>query len=113
MSGLASVETRPSSENDQHRGVGGLRPWQTWLLALIGPGLTVLVLLLLRDSLGGYPSLMVFAIPIMLSAFVGGVRPGILATVTSCLLAQYFILEPLGSLAVASIAGRWQVGWAC
>src|SRR5512138_187417 len=45
------------------------------------------------------PVLILFIIPISLCAFVGGVGPGSIATVISVLLAEYFLLPPLYTLA--------------
>ena len=41
------------------------------------------------------PTMIVFAIPIILSAYWGGLGPGLLATVISTLGAAYYLLPPL------------------
>ncbi len=52
------------------------------------------------------PAVIVFTIPIFLSAFWGGLWPGLLATAVSILAANYFLLPPIGSFAVASNSDR-------
>src|ERR1700684_4321802 len=44
--------------------------------------------------LGPTPMLVIFIVPIVLSAYVGGLRPGLLATALSCGLSAYFLLPP-------------------
>jgi two-component system cell cycle sensor histidine kinase/response regulator CckA len=48
------------------------------------------------------PALILFSIPIVVSAYMGGPGPGITATLTSVLLAAYWLLSPLHSFRVAS-----------
>ena len=50
------------------------------------------------------PVLIIFTIPIILSAYWGGIGPGLLATAVSFLGASYYLLPPIGSFAVASNA---------
>ena len=49
------------------------------------------------------PTLIVFTVPILLSAYWGGLGPGLLATLLSVLGADYFLLEPLYSFRIFSI----------
>ncbi|HEY9762466.1 MAG TPA: PAS domain S-box protein [Trichocoleus sp.] len=69
------------------------------------PAVTTVVSLLVRLSLipvwGLAGPFLLFAPAIMLSAWVGGLRPGLVATGLSCLLADYFLLVPLYSLKIA------------
>src|SRR3954464_4696028 len=86
---------------------GGSRWWAN----LVAVGITSATLgfrLYLGDVLGDYPSLIVFAIPIGLSAYLGGLVPGLLATLLSFLGASYYLLPPLHSLAIADASSRWQ-----
>ena len=50
------------------------------------------------------PVLIIFIVPIILSAYWGGIGPGLLATATSFLSASYYLLPPIHSFAVASNA---------
>jgi PAS domain S-box-containing protein len=60
------------------------------------------------EALGGNPALVIFTMPIMLSAYVGGLRAGLVATVASYLASCYYLLPPLHSFAVDSPFERWQ-----
>jgi PAS domain S-box-containing protein len=62
----------------------------------------------LRGELGGQPTLVIFTIPIMASAYLGGLRGGLISTALSFLLASYYVLPPVNSFAVASNVQRWQ-----
>jgi two-component system, LuxR family, sensor kinase FixL len=50
------------------------------------------------------PVLIIFTMPIILSAYWGGIGPGLLATAVSFFSASYYLLPPVGSFAVASNA---------
>ena len=50
---------------------------------------------------GRAPVLMIFLVPIILSAYAGGLGPGLTATVLAALFANYFILPPTHSFHVA------------
>jgi PAS domain S-box-containing protein len=87
---------------------GRLKPWQAYGVAIVATAATVGVRLVLHAVLEERPTLVIFTLPIMLSAYLGGWRAGLLATALSCLAASYFLLPPLNSLRVASEADRWQ-----
>jgi K+-sensing histidine kinase KdpD len=81
--------------------------WAAYPLAV---GLT-LVTLCARLWIGGGlegPVLILFTIPIITSAFLGGVGPGMLATLTAFLVASYYLLPPLNNFGVANSTDRWQ-----
>ncbi len=70
--------------------------------------LAVVLAFLVRDGLtrlagGGLPTYITFYPAVMIVALLGGLGPGLLATAASALGADYFILPPTGSLAVASL----------
>jgi two-component system sensor kinase FixL len=52
------------------------------------------------------PAVIIFALPIFLSAYWGGLWPGLLATLVSVLGANYYLLAPINSFAVASNPDR-------
>jgi PAS domain S-box-containing protein len=58
----------------------------------------------LRVGLGGWlgdrPLLLLFVLPIFLSAYVGGLGPGLVATALAALGTSYFLIPPLHSLAM-------------
>ncbi len=83
---------------------------QTSLRYLLAVGLTLLTLLA-RVTLGkGFenPTMVVFTVPIILSAYWGGLGPGLLATLLSALGAAYFLLPPIYSFSVLSPTQRAQ-----
>ena len=87
----------------------GLQVWQAHAVAVIATAFTLGVRLAMDGPLGGHPTMVVFTVPIMFSAYLGGWGPGLLATVLSCLAACYFLLPPIHSFAVDSTAERWQL----
>ena len=86
------------------------RPW----FGLLFAGFSVSLILALRLALGSVveaePMLVLFAVPIMMSAALGGLVSGLTATGLSYLGATYFLLPPLYSFAIASKSQLWQQG---
>ena len=81
-----------------------------WAMYLLAAGLTLLMLLV-RVIIGRHfesPTLILFTIPIILSAYWGGLGPGLLATLISVLGAAYFLLAPLYNFNVLSTTNRVQ-----
>ena len=92
-------------------GSGRMVTWRVVLFALAATWATLGLRFALDGPLGGQPMLVIFMLPIMLSAYVGGLRGGLLATAFSYLISSYFLLPPLHSFAVASGPQRWQQGF--
>jgi two-component system sensor histidine kinase KdpD len=70
---------------------------------------TVAVALLLRQALVQYldaelPAFLFFYPSVMVVSLLGGLGPGLLATVFASLLADYWIFKPIGHFAIASPA---------
>jgi two-component system, cell cycle sensor histidine kinase and response regulator CckA len=78
-------------------------------VAVSATTLTLLLRVALDGPLEGRPTLVLFTLPIVLSAYVGGLRAGLMATAVSHLAASYFLLPPLHSFQVASGPERWQL----
>jgi PAS domain S-box-containing protein len=78
------------------------------MVALAAVGLTLLVRLAL-GSTKDEPLLELFLLPIILSAYVGGLGPGLLATAVAALLTNYLLLAPTRTLAIA--AGFDSAAW--
>jgi PAS domain S-box-containing protein len=85
-----------------------LKPWQADVFAVTVTAGTLWFRLAMDAPLGGRPTLVMFTLPIMLSAYVGGLRSGLLATALSYFGASYFLLPPIHSFAIASGVERWQ-----
>jgi PAS domain S-box-containing protein len=83
--------------------------WQACAIAALATVATLGVRLALQPQLGAEPALVIFMVPIMLGAYLGGLPAGIVATVLSFLLASYFLLEPLHTFRVAAAEQRWNV----
>jgi len=63
---------------------------------------------LLADSFGEQSLLILFTLPIVLSAVLGGIGPGLLATALAALGTPYWALPPLNSMAINSPADVFQ-----
>jgi PAS domain S-box-containing protein len=85
-----------------------LTPWEGAALAAALTAVTMSVRLALDGPLGGRPTLVMFTMPIMLSAYAGGLRGGLVATALSFFGASYFLLPPVHSFGVASSVERFQ-----
>lgn len=85
----------------------GIAPGQLprWLVYLFALAITV-AMLFVRERIalefGERPLLMLFMLPITLSALLGGFGPGVLSTLIAALGLDYWAIEPLGSLHIAS-----------
>ncbi|MBX7186792.1 MAG: PAS domain S-box protein [Vicinamibacteria bacterium] len=76
----------------------------------VAAALTALTLLF-RVALGPVfegPTMIVFTVPVILSAYLGGLGPGLLSTLLSTVGAAYYLLAPLRNLAVSSRTDRLQ-----
>jgi len=80
-----------------------------WLLS--GYGVAVLATLtallfrsLLMPILRENAPLLVFIMPVMVSAWYGGLRPGLFATVLSALVGSYFFIQPFFSLHIMGLS---------
>lgn len=89
---------------------GRYSPWLTYCFALA----ISLAALWLRESMAqsaeGRPLLNMFILPIILSAFIGGFGPGLLATVTVGLGANYLLMPPLHAFALHRSLDQLQWG---
>ncbi len=72
-------------------------------------GATLAIRIALDEQLGGQPTLVIFTLPIVLSAYLGGLRAGLLSTALTLLGASYFLLPPIHSIAIQSGVERWQL----
>jgi PAS domain S-box-containing protein len=62
-------------------------------MAIISSGVTLIVCLFLNQALSGSLPLTLFIIPVVVSAWFGGLGPGVLATLLSGLANEYFLTE--------------------
>ena len=75
--------------------------WFAYLAATTLTTGTLVVRLILEADFGNDPALVLFLIPISLSAYLGGLGPGLVATAIGCLGASYY-LPPSDSFRIAS-----------
>src|SRR5437762_936565 len=75
--------------------------WEPYALAVAGTGI-VLAIRLLLDTKGvrGSGPFELFALPVVIAAWIGGWGPGLLATGLSTLVIDFFFLEPRYSLTI-------------
>ena len=81
----------------------GRRPrWLTYAFAIV----ITLAMLVLRssmaDTLGERPMMVLFMLPIILSALLGGLGPGLLSTALAALSVNYQAIPPIGSFTIES-----------
>jgi len=62
-------------------------------MAIISSGVMLIVCLFLNQALSGSLPLTLFIIPVVMSAWFGGIGPGLLATLLSGLASEYFLTE--------------------
>lgn len=74
----------------------------SYLIAIAGPLLVVTLNYPPTLFIEGHTHLILFAFPIILAAYWGGGRSGLLATATSAILAAWALMPPLGSLSINS-----------
>ncbi|HUJ43939.1 MAG TPA: PAS domain S-box protein [Opitutaceae bacterium] len=78
--------------------------WRAYVLAVAVTGGTQLVRLALAPWVGERPMLVVWLLPIVISAYVGGFGPGLLSTAIGALGAKIFLLPIAHSLVFAGTA---------
>ncbi|WP_017778980.1 PAS domain S-box protein [Aeromonas dhakensis] len=83
--------------------------WGACLLALLLPVLMLQIRVQLPIAFGERPLLVLFMLPIIVCALLGGLLPGLLCTLMSGLLTAYFVLLPVHELRIGS--GQDLVQW--
>jgi PAS domain S-box-containing protein len=82
----------------------------SWGLAVVLPLMTLLLQQHLSSTFGGRPLLILFTFPILVSALLGGLGPGLAATLVSAISTGGFLIPPRGSLFMANAADAVQWG---
>ena len=80
-----------------------------YLLAVVLPAVSLLLRLALSSRFGDDPALELFLIPIILSAYTGGLGPGLASTTLVALATDYFLLPPKRSFSIQS--GTQSLEW--
>jgi PAS domain S-box-containing protein len=78
------------------------RVWLPFLAAILLPIAAAVIRVEFLQSLGTRVLFITFYPVVTLAAFFGGILPGLLATVVSAVLADYFWIEPFGIFSISS-----------
>src|SRR5262245_1212934 len=81
-----------------------------YAVAVLGTGLSLTIRLLLVPWLGYHAEFMTFFPIIMVSAYLGGLGPGIVATVLSAAAGDYFLVKPRFSLPITNVGSVYVTG---
>ena len=73
-------------------------PYRYYVIALGSISLALMIRLEFSTSIDSRPLLILFLVPIMLSAYIGGLYPGLLATLYAALVTNFFLVPPLQTL---------------
>lgn len=86
---------RLGSSSDAKRALVGVgTPWEAYVVAVLLPMATLAGRLAVGVEHQGEMGLELFVIPVLIAGFVGGLWPGILATVISALSTNYYVVNP-------------------
>ena len=89
------------------------QPWPRWLTYIFAVVL-VWTMLLVRNQMPvafrDRPLLILFMLPIILAALLGGLGPGLVATLTAAALTGYYLLPPTHGFAIAANHDLFQWG---
>jgi signal transduction histidine kinase len=69
----------------------------------------LLVYMILGEEFGERPLLILFMLPIILSAYVGGLRPGLVSTLLAAVCAVYFLIPPIHSFKIEKMSNLAQL----
>ena len=76
--------------------------WRGYAIAIALPLITLMLRFGLESWVGGQSLLILFLFPIVITAYVGGIGPGLLATAFVGALTAYYLAPPVGSFAFSS-----------
>src|ERR1041384_8806736 len=76
--------------------------WRPYAIAVALCLVTLLLRLGMLSWDGGQSFLIIFLFPIVISAYIGGLGPGLLATAIVGALTDYYLAPPVGSFSIAS-----------
>jgi signal transduction histidine kinase/CheY-like chemotaxis protein len=81
------------------------RPMRAYAIAVGATGAVALARLLVSDTVGNFVPLIPFLISVVIAAWYGGLKPGLVATVLGALAADYLLTPTQHSLRVESATG--------
>jgi|GEM_PF-605205 len=86
---------RDNPPKDLHPALSLRWQWGTYLLAVLVSLITIALRQQLNSFFGNQPAIVLLVIPIMLSAHVGGLGPGLTATALVGILCKYLFIAPV------------------
>ncbi|HUQ09929.1 MAG TPA: PAS domain S-box protein [Steroidobacteraceae bacterium] len=83
--------------------------WRYYVIAFVLVALTLMIRIGIKPWDDGQALLIIFVFPIVISAYLGGLGPGLLATVLGGIAADWFVLVPIGSFGFSSppVFAQW------
>jgi len=82
------------------RGPTRRRELAGWVLGVVGLPVLTLILAATRSSVGVSSALLLYVLLVMAVASIGGLRPGVTASVASFVLTDYYFIPPLHQFAI-------------
>jgi signal transduction histidine kinase len=83
--------------------------WLTYTSAVVATVATLLIYIILIEEFYERPLLVVFMVPIIFSAYVGGLGPGLVSTFLSAVCSIYFLIPPIHTLLIGKMANLVQL----
>jgi signal transduction histidine kinase len=84
-------------------------PWLVYAGAVVLTVATLIIYIILIEEFYERPLLILFMLPIILSAYVGGLGPGLVSTFLAALFAVYFLIPPFNSVVIEKMANLAQL----
>ena len=84
-----------------------------YLIAIVATAVVALVRLAVSDTVGNFAPIVTFTIAIVIAAWYGGLKPGLLATILSTLAADYLYTPRRHSFYVGTLSGAVALGVLC
>jgi len=72
--------------------------WRAYVIALVFSAAILFMRVLAEPWMGHQPFQLIFLMPVIFTAYIGGLRPGMFATALACISAKYWAFPPYGSI---------------
>ncbi len=106
----ASVDSSHLPQSSARRPFIGQRRWLQYCLSVLLTAAALLVFLLTSNHFNNQPAPIIFLIPVIISAYLGGLGPGLVATLLGVVCADYFLTPPYYSFRVANPVDYLRLG---
>ena len=83
--------------------------WQVYAISLMLVAVTLIIRLNVQELFESRPLLIIFILPIILSAYLGGLGPGVVSTLSAAVGIKYFLIPPSHSYQFAKIDDLMQL----